>query len=213
MLKKNLFFDLDGTIINSEKGILNSVRYMADALSIELPPYEKLKKFIGPPPHRSFKEIFGARDDELELYITKYREYYLKKGMLECTLYEGIIPMLEALKDKYSLYITTSKPAPFARKILKELGADFYFKKIAGPEKDSATHTKKDVLNDVINEFKLKKEDCVLIGDTLYDGQGAMECGIDFIGVTYGFGDYDELIKYSPLTILETPCDILSYFA
>ncbi len=212
MLKKNLFFDLDGTIINSEKGILNSVKYMADVLNINLPPYDKLKKFIGPPPHKSFKEIFGAKDDEVELYLEKYREYYLKKGMLECCLYDGIIPMLDALRDKFNLFITTSKPVPFAEKILKELGADFYFIKIAGPEKDSATHTKKDVIDEVINEYKLKKEECVLIGDTLYDGEGAKECKIDFIGVTYGFGDFDELKEYSPIAILKSPYDIISFF-
>ena len=33
----------------------------------------------------------------------------------------------------------------------------------------------------------------MLVGDRLHDVEGAKQCGIDCIGVTFGFGDREEL--------------------
>ena len=75
MQKKNLFFDLDGTLVNSQEGIFNSIKYAAEKMNFSMPDINTLRKFIGPPPHYSFKKYFSIDDNTTEESIKKYREY------------------------------------------------------------------------------------------------------------------------------------------
>ena len=68
------------------------------------------------------------------------------------------------------------------------------------------------VSNYVTKKFKLNKEDCVLIGDTKFEGEGATHVGIDFFGVSYGFGSIDELLEYNPVKIFNDTKEITGYF-
>lgn len=212
MQKKNLFFDLDGTIVNSQKGIFNSVEYSIEKMNFPKIDQDTLRKFIGPPLHYSYKKYFDIDDKTTDESVRKYREYYKAKGIFECELYPGMIDMLYALSKEYDLYVTTSKPLPLARKVLKKLNADTYFKEIAGPPFDGRTVKKMHVVMGVIEKYNLNKEECVLIGDTRFDGEGALLSGIDFIGVTYGFGTPDELNEFNPIALLNSTHEITEYF-
>lgn len=212
MQKKNLFFDLDGTLVNSQEGIFNSIKYAAEKMNFSMPDINTLRKFIGPPPHYSFKKYFSIDDNTTEESIKKYREYYKSKGIFECELYPGMINMLKLLSEKYDLYVTTSKPLPLATEVLKKLNIDIYFKEIAGPPFDGLTVTKMHVVMGIIEKYNLNKNECVLIGDTRFDGEGAQLSDIDFIGVTYGFGTIEELNEFKPIALLKDTQEITKYF-
>ena len=212
MQKKNLFFDLDGTLVNSQEGIFNSIKYAVEKMNLLMPDINILKKFIGPPPHYAFKKYFSIDDNTTEESIKKYREYYKSKGIFECELYPGMINMLKLLSEKYDLYVTTSKPLPLATEVLKKLNIDIYFKEIAGPPFDGLTVTKMHVVMGIIEKYNLNKNECVLIGDTRFDGEGAQLSDIDFIGVTYGFGTIEELNKFKPIALLKDTQEITKYF-
>ena len=87
-----------------------------------------------------------------------------------------------------------------------------YFKFVSGSEADKPDNTKSQVVNYVIEKFQLNKSDCVLIGDTKFDGEGAKESGIDFYGVSFGFGTSEELLKYNPVKIFNSTNDITHFF-
>ena len=212
MQKKNIFFDLDGTIVNSQKGIFNSVEYSIEKMNFPKLDKDTLRKFIGPPLHYSYKKYFDIDDETTDESVKKYREYYKAKGIFECELYPGMIKMLEILSKEYDLYVTTSKPLPLATKVLQKLNADIYFKEISGPPFDGLTVTKAHVVTGVIKKYNLKKEECVLIGDTRFDGEGAFLSGIDFIGVSYGFGTLEELNEFPSVKVLNSTDEITDYF-
>lgn len=212
MTKENLFFDLDGTIINSMEGIFNSIKYVIDAFDLKKLSDEELITFIGPPLHNSFMNKFGVDFNTADKFTAKYREYYSIKGLFEFSLYDNIKEMLNILAPKYNLYITTSKPTHYAKIILEKEDILRYFKIVSGSEKDKPDNSKSQVVNAVIKEYNLDPKTCLLIGDTKFDGEGANEAGIDFIGVSYGFGTKDELAKYNPIKIFDKPIDIANYF-
>ena len=120
--------------------------------------------------------------------------------------------MLKLLSEKYDLYVTTSKPLPLATEVLKKLNIDIYFKEIAGPPFDGLTVTKMHVVMGIIEKYNLNKNECVLIGDTRFDGEGAQLSDIDFIGVTYGFGTIEELNEFKPIALLKDTQEITKYF-
>ena len=53
------------------------------------------------------------------------------------------------------------------------------------------------------------KEETVIIGDTKFDLIGGQAVGIKTMAVTWGFGDLEELLLYSPDFICHSPLDIL----
>lgn len=212
MIKENLFFDLDGTLVNTKEGIFNSFKYVFSHFNLKEPDEKTLSTFIGPPLHFSFCNHFGVDFVTADLYVEKYREFYNKDGIFQCELYDGIREMCESLSAKYTLFVTTSKPTCYAERILEKLKIIDYFKEISGSEKDKPDSSKSQVVNYVISKYNLNKKGCLLIGDTKFDGEGANETGIDFFAVSYGFGKTEEIEKFNPVRIFDNPIDIVNYF-
>ena len=179
-----ILFDLDGTITNSEPGILASVRYALGKLGAAEPDYPTLRKFIGPPLRDSFRDYCGLSPERAEEAVRLYREWYAPHGKLDCAVYPGIPKLLRDLHAAgKTVALATSKPEGFARDILEHFGLDRYFTAICGAA---------------------KPEETVLIGDTRFDMEGAALAGIDGIGVLYGFGSREELENGGAKALAET---------
>lgn len=193
-----ILFDLDGTLINSEKGIVNSLMY---AFNIHGVSYTgDLKKFIGPSFIASFPAFLGA-DQELTLRLIKaYRENYSKSGVYESTLYRGIKDLLVSLRSaNKKIILATTKPRMFAEIILKSKRIYNLFDFVAGSEPDGSITEKDEVLKYIFAGTSATTQNSVLVGDTIYDCLGAQKVGIDCIGVTYGFGKKEELISHGAI--------------
>ena len=54
-----IFFDLDGTIIDSSEGVTSSVAYALEKYNIKVSDKKELYKFIGPPIIESFQNFYG----------------------------------------------------------------------------------------------------------------------------------------------------------
>lgn len=212
MKKENLFFDLDGTIIDSSQGIFNSIKYVVDSYNLKMPDNKTLSSFIGPPLHDSFKRVFNVDFKTSDMYVSKYREYYSEKGLFEFSLYDGLLDVFKLLEKKYTLFITTSKPTHYAKLILDKADALKYFKDVSGSFMGKPDSSKEEVVNNVICKYSLDKNLCALIGDTRFDGEGAKISGVDFFGVSYGFGREEELKEYKPVKIFKTTKEISDYF-
>ena len=115
MSYRNLIFDLDGTLTNPYKGILNSMQYALQQLNYQSIPNTVPNEFVGPPLQKSFKEIFDLNDKQTKLAVEYFREYYGKAGLYENEPYEGILELFENLYDSgYKLFIATSKLEKYA---------------------------------------------------------------------------------------------------
>lgn len=97
-----VIFDFDGTICDTGEGIMKSAKYALEAFGYKVGDYEELKYFIGPPLLITFQEKFGANAAKADELVRKFRERYTNKGVFESELYEGIKPLLAALKKTAS---------------------------------------------------------------------------------------------------------------
>ena len=99
----------------------------------------------------SFTSFYGLSKDDAKEAIKYYREYYTKKGIFECFVYDGIEELLKVLKaKKYTIILTTSKPELFAKKILRHFGIIKYFDFVAGASRAKYEHD--DGTLDIIGE-------------------------------------------------------------
>ncbi len=205
-----LFFDLDGTLTDSYDGITNSIMYALERLGIS--GYEKadMLPFVGPPLFESFAIMTKGDPDLTEKGVKLYREYYAEEGWAQNSVYDGVIDMLKALKEAgKKMAVATSKPEPFAVRIVEKFGLDKYFEFTAGASFDTSRAQKSDVLRYAVDRLGADKARSVMIGDRKHDVIGAKTVGLDAIGVLYGYGDRDELVSAGAKKIAAFPHEII----
>ncbi|MFB6467822.1 HAD family hydrolase [Cytobacillus sp. Hz8] len=204
--KKIILFDLDGTLSDPKIGITKSVQYALKKMNIEEPDLDMLECFIGPPLSVSFAEYYDFNEFQRNQAIEFYRERFKEKGMFENKLFSLIPDLLKALKDQgLTLVVATSKLTVFSEQILAYFHIDTYFDLIVGSNLDGTRSAKGEIIQYILEHYKdHPKEDFIMIGDRKYDIIGANQTGIDSIGVTYGYGTYEELAAAKATYIVET---------
>ena len=206
-------FDLDGTLTDPAKGITNSVAYALRYYGIEAADRSALCAFIGPPLAYSFNKYYGFDQKQCLEAIEIYREYFSVKGKFENSVYDGIIPMLQALRNRgFRLFIATSKPQKFALEIAEHFGFEKYFEAIRGIPMNGENMTKGQVINGVLQEFSLDAAKTLMVGDRSYDVIGAKENGLDCAGVLYGYGSKSELKDSGADYIIESVHKLTKFF-
>lgn len=205
-----ILFDLDGTLVNSEKGITRSVKYALDAMGIKEEDRKKLRSFIGPPLVDSFMDLYEMDKEQALEAVKKYRERYSDIGVLECELIDGIKDVLKTLKNKgKKLALATSKPHIYARRILEEKGIIQYFEILVGAEFDGTRNDKKDVIAEVLKQADGYKN-AIMVGDRFHDIVGAKKNNICSVGVEFGFAEDGEFQKYGADFVAETCEELLN---
>lgn len=194
-MKEYILFDLDGTLVNTKEGIIKSVYYALDGLHITEDEPEKLECFIGPPLIDSFREFYQLNDRAAAEAVKLFRQRYDRKGVFECKPYDGIIEMTAKLREAGKhLGVATSKIQYSAEQILEMYKLKDAFKVIVGATLDSSLVIKADVIRTVLAEMGAFEADkVIMVGDRKHDVIGAKECGLECIGVRYGFADPGEL--------------------
>ena len=201
-----LFFDLDGTLTDPGEGITNSVAYALDKFGITVTDRSSLYPFIGPPLVDSFMKFYGFSHEDAERAVVCYREYFRDRGIFENRLYKGIPEVLKALRDAgKTLVIATSKPEPFAKRIVEHFGLSPYFTLVAGASFDETRSEKWDVIEYAMDSLKLTdRSEIVMIGDRKHDIIGAKKTGLASVGVLWGYGDREELTAADADVIFDT---------
>lgn len=202
-------FDLDGTLTNPQKGLTSAFAYALKKAGVKFESIESLKKFIGPPLRDSFRDEYGISEETADKALDYFREYFGIYGWWDNELYEGIHELLSSLKERgKTLVLATSKPDVHSSKILKLFKLTDYFDFSEGASFDSSREKKCDVLEYALNKVGIftdeEKSGAVLVGDTKFDIEGAKICGVDSIGVTYGYGKESELREYGATYIAST---------
>ena len=190
-----LFFDLDGTLTDPAQGITNSFIHALKSFGMEIPSYETLCTFIGPPLPDTFKTQFGFDEIKASEGVKKYREYFADKGLFENEVYPGIPELLSELK-KYGkkLVVATSKPEDFSVRIMEHFNLSQYFENICGSLMNESRSKKDEVIAYAIERNHISdKSKILMIGDRKHDILGAKKIGLKSCGVLYGYGSREEL--------------------
>ena len=203
-----IFFDLDGTLVDSSIGIHNAFSSTFKELGVPCPDAKTIRSFMGPPLESSFETCLPK--EKISEAIQTYRSYYKEKGIYEAQLFPQIVDLLEKLSSNYPLYITTTKNTPTAQEMTKNLGIHHFFEGIYGSSPE--TPHKADVIRHALKTHQLAPEQVIIIGDTKFDMIGAQETGLKKLAVTWGFGENADLLIYQPDFIAHDPLEVLTFF-
>jgi phosphoglycolate phosphatase len=207
-------FDLDGTLIDSEHGIIACVKHALAKLDVPAPPQEELRGWIGPPLRHSFAPLLDHDPAQIEAAVEYYHERFHTDGWREHDIYPGIETLIERLLGVgHQLAVVTSKPQRHAAPIITHLPFGDAFLRLYGPDPNSAHSEKASMIAAALTDFGARPEDAVMIGDRRFDIEGALANHVRGIGVLWGFGSRGELEQAGASAIAATPDELAGLLA
>jgi phosphoglycolate phosphatase len=202
-----ILFDLDGTLTDPAPGITRCLTHAMVSLGLPVPPYGELLKAIGPP-WEDYLPTMGIPEDQVGAAMEFYRDQYAGGGLFEATLYEGVVPMLAALKDRgFEIALATSKPIDTAARVVEHFGLLPYFDFLGAATLDGTRSHKEAVIRHVLDH--LGHEDVAMVGDRMYDIVGARHHGIPCVSVRWGHAPEGELEDHNPAAIVSAAHEVV----
>lgn len=203
---KAAVFDLDGTLLDTSEGVLAAVKYTIKYFNFPQLSDGQLRAFIGPPIQNSFARTYNSEGPVLQEIATVFRNRYKDVDLLKAAPYPGIYDVFQSLVDNgVKPAIATYKRQDYASTILTHFGFDRYTDIMYGADHENKLK-KRDIIENALKDSGMSDyRDAVMIGDSDNDAIGAKEIGVDFIGVTYGFGftEPEDVKKHDHVGIAE----------
>lgn len=207
MNRQYIFFDLDGTLTDSQPGIYESLRIMLNHFGIEKTD-EELKPFLGPALWDSLPKYCGFTHEKCVEAVEVFRKHYFSTGIYNNSVYEGIPEVLESLKAAgKNLVLATGKPVEQAEIVINHFGLGKYFDFIGGSSLDKSRSKKGQVIAYAMEQMKFTETDrskIIMVGDRDNDINGAHENGLEVAAVLYGYGSRPEFEKAGADYIVDT---------
>lgn len=205
---KYALFDLDGTLMDTSKGIVAAIAYTMKKYGKNVPDESELITLIGPPMQKSFQKLYGLSDEKAMEMANVFRDVYKTDEFLfQSVVYDGIFDLFDSLKKNgIKTGIATYKREDYAKHLLIEKGFDKYTPWMYGSDFEGKL-TKADIIRNCLKDMGCDDHsEAVYIGDGDNDGKNANEVGMDFIAVTYGFGfkSKDDAVQYNPVAIVDS---------
>lgn len=192
----SVLFDLDGTILDSAPGILQSLKDTFTHVGVPIPPDNELIHYVGPPLIDSLRNRAGFDEVKAAEVLSVYRKDYRKDGVFDAAIFPGIVGLLASLKESgVSLALATSKPEAQALRALDHFELRQFFDVVAGASEDETRASKAAIVAHALEEMRAQGanlEATVMVGDRVYDVEGAAANGIPTIIVEWGYGSPEE---------------------
>jgi len=212
-----LIFDLDGTLIDSEQDLANSVNAMLRHFGRPELSTEIIDTYIGDGAPMLLRRALGDPDDgrymheALDFFLQYYREHKLDHTQL----YPGMREALEAVRYADSdgvpverkMAVLSNKPVGPSQKILEGLGVRELFVQVYGGNSFAAKKPDPIGANTLLQETGVQPGEAILIGDSEIDVLTARNAGMWSCGVTYGFRP-ETLKKAPPDVLIDSPAEL-----
>lgn len=199
-------FDLDGTLFDAEEGIVSSVVKAMKEMGLEIPQGAQLRQVVGPPLRYSFHDLLNVPSERLDEAADRYAYIFRSEGMYRYSVYPGIRTMLRVLKEN-GIYVAlaSSKPRDLCEHILRHYGLRHFFDRVIGETDSHAKLGKPEMIRRALPERYWR---AAMVGDRLYDMEGAKAAEVDGVGAVYGCGSVEEL-QNAGATLLVSDADEL----
>lgn len=211
-MKKSVLFDLDGTLLDTTEGVLESAAHAARQMGYAELPHETMLKFVGPPIQNSFMTHYGADATTAQRAAEIFRDHYKNMALLKAKPYPQMLDVLAELRaHDFRIGVATYKREDYAITLLEHFGIAPFCQSMHGADNFNRL-SKADIVERCILELGAAKSETVLVGDTNHDAKGAAQAGVDFIAVTYGFGyrTAADTTNYPCVGVANAPIDILN---
>lgn len=200
-----IVFDWDGTLMDSERKIVNCIRAAALDCGLAPPTPAAARHIIGLGLEEALARLFPTLDVAAKSQlIAAYRDHFLVKDSTETPLFEGVIEGLQTLHHYgYRMAVATGKARRGLERVLSLTGTGHWFCSTrCADEAGSKPHPQ--MLHDILAATGVAPARALMIGDTTYDLQMARNAGLAALGVSYGVHERAALMACEPLAIMDS---------
>lgn len=208
---KAVFFDMDGTIVNSMLDLAACTNEAMSKHGYPKKPAEEYAKYAGNGIYVMIQRALypnEVSEEELKEIRNDFFDIYKDKCTINTTAYKGVPELISALKEKgIKVGCITNKVEPIAFKIIDHFfgGMDVVYGQVDGvPNKPDPMLTLK-----ALKELEIMPEECLFVGDSDVDMQTACNSGAVGVGVLWGFRDEKELRDNGAKYIVKAADEIL----
>lgn len=216
--KKVILFDLDGTLINSAPDLAVAVNHMLQKLNRNTFSEEAIDMWVGNGAQILVRRALSGQsaiDENLDPSLVEnalniFLDFYGKNLCNATVAYPNVFDTLLSLKDKnYRLAIVTNKPFAFIEPILEGLGMSDLFEFFLGGDSLAEKKPSPSPLLHVCNTLEVEVKACVMVGDSKNDILAANACGMQSVGVTYGYNYGEKIDVYAPTVVINDFAELL----
>lgn len=189
--------------MDSEARIIECVEAAIKDLNKPLPSQAAIRNIIGLGLREAVHALFPDSEDELHLDIAaRYRVHFFSDSETPSQLFEGTRKVISELSHQgYLLAVATGKGRKGLDYALETTGLGGYFHLTrCADETFSKPHP--EMLHQILEETGVEPRHALMIGDTEYDLEMAVNAGISSLGMTYGVHAHERLLKHNPLACL-----------
>lgn len=205
-------FDWDGTLVDSEKHIVDSLTYAAEKLSLPLLSYEVKKDIIGLSMHKALETLYpNLTSSDIEQMRLYYGEYFFSVPQNDSSLFKNVVRTLKTLRERgYKLAVATGKSRNGLDKALISTGLKPFFdiERCADETKSKPDPL---MLSEIADYYAVNPVNMLMVGDTEFDLEMALDYGSPSLGVSYGVHEVERLNQYKPLGIIDCISEIHQY--
>lgn len=209
---KLVVLDWDGTLMDSADRIVSSVNAALEDMRMAPLPDGQIRNIIGLGLREAVEALLPGRPESLyERFIDHYREHFLVADPTPMPLFEGVPETLEHLLSAgYLLAVATGKSRRGLDRVLRDSGLHAYFVATrCADETRSKPHPQ--MLLELMSETGAAPEETLMVGDSVYDLEMALNAGVARIGVGYGVHGCPRLLPFAPLTCLNRISDLVDW--
>lgn len=207
-----LFFDFDGTLIDSKVDIATAVNLTLRDLGLTLRSCEEIFSFVGDGIKRLLRLSVGEENlDQYEAALAIFRKHYLEHCVETTRFYPGIWEVLHHYQDRRKA-IVTNKSMEYTLSIVQGLHAQDIFHHVEAPRDTKELKPEPVMLRRALEELGVDPSEAVMIGDSTNDVRAAQYAGIRACAVGYGYGNREKIAALHPDFYCEYPKDLLDLF-
>jgi phosphoglycolate phosphatase len=206
----DILFDLDGTLTDSAPGITRCLEHALVALGRRSPPLDDLRRHIGLPLWRVLADLLATDEHAVvEAAVAHYRERFSAVGLYENAPYADVADGLATLRRAgHRLWVVTSKPEVYARKIVEHFALASLFEDVYGSELSGDNTEKVTLVTHAITAAHLDPTKVWTVGDRAEDVRGGRANGTRTAGVLWGYGSEQELVQAAPDVVVGSMAEL-----
>lgn len=210
MRYKLIVFDFDGTLADSEASIIEALNLVALDMGLSGVDRSGARQGIGLPLQRTIEMGLGLESEKISEGIELYRKHYNEVAFSSTSLFPGVKETLDLLRQDYLLAIASSKSRHGLIAMMRHLGIFEIFSFIAGSQDVQQAKPAPDMVLLALENLHIPAQECLVVGDTVYDIEMGRRAFADTCAVTYGTNSADELRRLDPTFIIDSFAHVIS---